>query len=206
MKRGQLSFTIQQKYLGDADASAVNASQPLAAACAMETIMDQSLRQLCEGLREKRGAALSGRAGAREAFTEACLHGLPALLDGLYAAERLAANERTPLGISSQALENVNFFLWIGMRTLNYLAILLCFSIWMFTQVYASLTTAQTVCALLFFVLQLVVTFPDSILYERKEFETVRRAKSPITRFSVSVIMIAVAVFQFAFLGFAVTH
>ena len=169
-------------------------------------MMDPSLRQLCDNLREQRGAALSGRAGAREAFTEACLRGLPALLDGLHDAETLAANERTPLGISLQALENVNFFLWIGMRTLNYLSILLCFSIWLFTQLYASLTTAQTVCALLFFVLQIIVTFPDSILYERKEFETVRRTKSPITRFSVSVIMIAVAVFQLAFLGFAVTH
>lgn len=168
--------------------------------------MDIFLRHLCDDLREKCEAAATGRAGAREELAEACVKGLPAVLDALDATDPARMCGRTPLGISAAALENVNFFLWISMRALNYAALALCFSVWLFTQTYASLTTAQTVCALLFFVLQLVVTFPDSILYERREFESLRRARSPLARFSSSLVMIAVAVYQFALLGYAVTH
>lgn len=168
--------------------------------------MDNSLRQVCATIRELHSDVRHGRSGAREDFTEVCLKKIPSILDALESCEGAKHRDLTPIGISAHALENVNFFLWIAMRTLSYLAMILCFSIWLFTQIYASLTIAQTLCAVVFFVVQLIVTFPQSILYERKEMETVRQTRSQMARLATSLIMIAIAVFQFAILGYAVSH
>ncbi|MDD2967598.1 MAG: hypothetical protein PHN64_09010 [Desulfovibrionaceae bacterium] len=179
--------------------------------------MNAHLRTLIGKVRAARTAYAASRlsghnADACKEFTELCFTSLPDILDALEAkhAEPSPATvqevHRSTLGISPSALENVNFFLWIAMRTLSYTSMLLVFSLWFFTNMYDALSIGQTLGALVLFVVQAVVTFPDSILYERKDFEQVRKTKTPLFRFSSSLLMIVIALFQFAVLAYAVMH
>ena len=179
--------------------------------------MNAHLRTLITKLRTARTAYAASRLSghntdARDDFLELCFTSLPDIFDELETKPTEPAQAparevgKSALGISPSALENVNFFLWIAMRTLSYTSMLLVFSLWFFTSMYDALSIGQTVGALVLFVIQAVVTFPDSILYERKDFEQVRKTKTPLFRFSSSLLMIVIALFQFAVLAYAVMH